>query len=158
MTPRQKADEEAHKIYQNGYYSVPKLQSDIADTLEPLYKRIDVLEAMERQVMDLSHPNFKELQKRIEELENHDCKLCHPEEHEQKIKELEAKNLELTKALDNAHKLFGSESDKLGNRILELEDKLEKAKEIIRREVLRGTTNGWRDRLEKVLKEIEEGK
>jgi len=46
---------------------------------------------------------------------------------ESKIEELEEKNLELTKALDTAHKIFGSESDKLGEMVHKLEAKLEKA-------------------------------
>jgi len=67
-----------------------------------LKKRIDVLEAMERQVMDLSHPNFREL------TQERDTEVKRARIAEKRVEELEAENNHLSharKELDYAWEL-----------------------------------------------------
>ena len=134
MTLRQKAEEEAEKFrgfIENAEEGYPpefltvegeaKFIKSIADTLEPLYQRIE---------------------------------------------ELKEKNQELTQALDTAHKIFGSESDKFGEMISKLEAKLEKAVEAFKK--VGGYNNGCgccsnesamdNEKVKEILKEIEDEK
>ena len=144
-TPRQRAEKEAERL--NGYYSAPKLQSDIADILESLYERIEVLEAMERQVMDLTHPNFKELQKRIEGLEEKNRELLEENakliDYSQKLEAKLEKTVEVLKSIVNEYETLEKlEKDEDHNRPASYVLPIKKWGYIVCKEVLKEIEDG----------------
>ena|SRR3990167_4336057 len=148
MTPRQKADEEALRITSlHDFENEKGLNLEIAVALEFLYKRIEVLEAMERQVMDLTHPNFKELQKRIEGLEEKNRELLEENakliDYSQKLEAKLEKTVEVLKSIVNEYETLEKlEKDEDHNRPASYVLPIKKWGYIVCKEVLKEIEDG----------------
>ena len=149
-TPRQQAEEVARRVTHSrppcDFGSTEAIML-FADTLESLYKRIEILEAMERQVMDLSHPNFKELQKRIEGLEEKNRELLEENakliDYSQKLEAKLEKTVEVLKSIVNEYETLEKlEKDEDHNRPASYVLPIKKGVYIVCKEVLKEIEDG----------------
>src|SRR3990167_9544581 len=108
---------------------------------------IEVLEAMERQVMDLTHPNFKELQKRIEGLEEKNRELLEENakliDYSQKLEAKLEKTVEVLKSIVNEYETLEKlEKDEDHNRPASYVLPIKKWGYIVCKEVLKEIEDG----------------